>query len=102
MSDFDRVKTWLEAGRQIGKCAPIKQDGSIIWWMVGIQKWQEVYKLYIDKFDESQPADYDDESEEVIQVSDLDILATLVKAKSPFTIEELAPLKGQKIFNPSF
>ena len=70
--------------------------------MVGIQKWQEVYKLYIDKFDESQPIDYDDESEEVILVSDLNMLATLVKTKSPFIIEELALLKGQKIFNPSF
>ena len=70
--------------------------------MVGIQKWQGVYKLYIDKIDESQPVDYDAENEEIIQVGDLDSLVRVIGMKSPFTIEELAPLKGQKIFNPQF
>ena len=102
MGDLNQVKIWLEAGRQIGKTAPIEQNGSTFWWMVGIQSWQGIYKLYIDKFDESQPLDYDSESEEVIQVSNLDALTILVRTKSPFAIEELTPLKGQRMFNPSF
>lgn len=102
MGDLNRVKAWLEAGRQIGKSAPIEQDGATTWWMVGIQQWKGTYKLYIDKFDESKPVDYDSETEELIQITDLDTLAILIREKSPFIIEELAPLKGQKIFNPSF
>ena len=102
MNDLNRIKTWLEAGRQIGKSARIEQDGDTIWWSVGIQKWQGMYKFYTDKFSDSLPVDYDAESEEIIQVADLDTLFALVKTNSPFKIEELTPLKGQRIFNPSF
>ncbi|MCR5889596.1 hypothetical protein LRS06_17820 [Hymenobacter sp. J193] len=102
MNDLSRIKTWLEAGRQIGKRAPVEQDGSTFWWSVGIQQWQGTYKVFFDKFDESQRVDYGSETEEVIQVTDIDALPALIKAKSPFNIEELTPLKGQKIFSPSF
>lgn len=102
MNDLSRIKAWLEADRQIGKSAPVEQGGTTIWWSVGVQRWQGLYKLYIDKFDTAERIDYDAESEEIIPVTDLNTLYNLIKTKSPFKIEELAPLKGQKIFNPRF
>ncbi|TGE29083.1 hypothetical protein [Hymenobacter metallicola] len=102
MDSLTRVETWLEAGKQIGKSAPVKENGNIVWWSVGVQKWQGIYKLYTDSFIESKPLDYDSDSEEIVEAADFETLSNLVSSKSPFKIEELAPLKGQKIFNPRF
>jgi hypothetical protein len=45
--------------------------------------------------------DYYD-AEGVIRVTHFEELSKLISALSPFKLSELAPLKGQKIFNPVF
>ena len=45
--------------------------------------------------------DYYD-AEGIIRVTHFEELSALVSVLSPFNLNELKPLKGQKIFNPAF
>ena len=70
---------------------------------IGVQKWESEYKLYFFKANESKMADLDFyDAEGVIRVTYFEELSNLVSVLSPFKLSELAPLKGQKIFNPEF
>jgi hypothetical protein len=102
VEDLTRVKEWLEAEKQIGKSASFGEGNDIYWLSIGIQKWEGEYKLYFFKANEASMRDleyYD--AEGTIRVTHFEGLSDLVSALSPYKLCELAPLKGQKIFNPA-
>jgi hypothetical protein len=103
VEDLSRVKGWLEAGKQIGKSASFGEGDNTYWLSIGIQRWEGEYKLYFFKANEDRMRDLDYyDAEGTIRVTHFEELSGLVGALSPFKLEELAPLKGQKLFNPAF
>jgi hypothetical protein len=103
MEDLGRMREWLEAGKQVGKSILSGEGGETFRISVGVQKWEGEYTLYLFKAKECslQGLDYYD-VEGVIRVTHFEGLAGLLPALCPIKLSELAPLKGQKIFNPAF
>ena len=101
MADLEKVKAWLDAGKQVGKSVLREEDGTEYYVAVGIQKWNGKYKLYTDKVKVAEIY-WEEETEAIIEVEDFENLAALVEAKGSFSLSELTPLKGSKIFNPAF
>ncbi len=101
MANIEKVKAWLDAGKQVGKSVLREEAGEEYYVAVGIQKWNGKYKLYADKVKVAEFY-WEKETEEIIEVEDFENLAALVEAKSFFLLSELTPLKGSKIFNPAF
>jgi hypothetical protein len=103
VEDLARVRQWLEAGKQIGKSISFGEGEDAYWLSIGIQKWEGEYKLYYFKANEASMRDleyYD--AEGTVRVTHFEGLSGLVSALSPYKLCELAPLKGQKLFNPAF
>jgi hypothetical protein len=103
VEDLTKVGKWLESGKQVGKSASFGEEDDTYWLSIGIQKWEGENKLYFfrAKKDRMRDIDYYD-VEGTIRVTPFEELAGLVSALSPFKLCELAPFKGQKIFNPAF
>jgi hypothetical protein len=103
VEDSARVREQIEAGKQVGKSVFFSEGDERYLLSIGVQKWEDEYKLYFFKANESRMADLDFyDAEGIIRVTYFEELSKLISALSPFMLSELAPLKGQKIFNPKF
>ena len=103
MEDVSKVKEWVEAGKQVGKSDYFGEGKERYLLSIGVQKWEGEYKFYLFKANESRMRDLDYyDAEGTIRVTHFEELLSLITALSPFKLSELAPLKGQKIFNPAF
>lgn len=103
MEDLARVKEWIEGGKQVGKSAFFDEGNERYLLSTGVQKWEGEYKLYFFKANESRMADFEYyDAERIIRVTHFEELLNLIGALSPFKLNELMPLKGQRIFNPAF
>ena len=101
MDALDRVIGWIEAGKQVGKTIFIQEDGQEYAVSAAVQKWQQCYKLYFRKL--SLVANfYDYEGDEYIELESLESIPSLLQARTTIKLDELTPLKGQRIFNPVF
>ncbi|MCA8830859.1 hypothetical protein [Hymenobacter pini] len=102
MESFDRVKEWIEAGKQVGKSDYFNEGNERYLLSIGVQKWDNEYKLYLFKANEAKKIDLDYyDIEGVIRVTSFRDLVNLINMLSPFKFAELAPIKGQKMFNPA-
>jgi hypothetical protein len=103
VEDLGRVRRWIEAGKQVGKSAFLGEGDETYLLSVSVQKREGEYKLHLFKAKESGMTDLDYyDAEGTIRVKDFEELSILINALCPFKLSELAPLKGQKIFNPAF
>lgn len=103
MNTLATIHRWLEAGKQIGKKISFEKDAETYWLSIAVQKHRGVYKLYLEEIAESQMAAHEDyDTEVVITTNNLQEIPTLMASIITIKLEELAPLKGQKIFNPAF
>ena len=103
MESFSRVKEWLEAGKQVGKSDYFGEGDDRYLVSIGVQKWEGEYKLHLFKANQIKLRDLDYyDVEGTIRITNFEELSSLINALSPFKLDELAPLKGQKIFNPAF
>ncbi|WP_324680661.1 hypothetical protein [Hymenobacter sp. GOD-10R] len=102
MNDLQRVRRWIEAGKQVGKSFTFVRDGVTYWSSVAVQKWKDGYKLYIDEIEEEYLQGEDYVREEVIYRLCLAELEDVLKDTTSLSLDQLAPLKGQKLFNPAF
>ena len=101
MDALDRVIGWIEAGKQVGKTIFIQEDGQEYAVSAAVQKWQQCYKLYFRKL--SLVANfYDYEGDEYIELESLESIPSLLQARTTIKLDELTPLKGQRIFKPAF
>ena len=102
MDDLQRVRSWIEAGKQVGRSFTFVRNGMTYWSSVAVQKCKDGYKLYVDEIEEEYIQGEAYEREEVIFKSSLSEIEVLLQDTTALTIEQLAPLKGQKLFNPAF
>lgn len=102
MDDLRRVRGWIEAGKQVGKSFTFVRNEVTYWSSVAVQKWQEGYKLYVDEIEEQYIQGEAYEREEIVFRTTLAEIEVLIQDTTSLTIEQLAPLKGQKLFNPVF
>ncbi len=52
MPNTEKLIQWIEDGKQLGKVFSFNRNGKLIWSSVGIQKWQGIYKVYVDEIEE--------------------------------------------------
>ena len=101
MDMLARVTGWIEAGKQVGKTIFIQEGGEEYAVSVGVQKWKERYKLYFCKLPLTANF-YGFEDNEYIELDSMDSIPALLESRTTIRLDELAPLKGQRIFNPAF
>ena len=102
MNYLQQVRGWVEAGKQVGKSFSFVRNGVAYWSSVAVQKWRDGYKLYVDEIEQEYIQGEAYEREDVIFRTSLAEVEVLIQETTSLTIEELAPLKGQKLFNPAF
>jgi len=102
MNDLEKIKNWIENEKQLGKRFSFEKNGKKFWSSVGIQKWQECYKVYVDEIDEDKMSAEDYERDEIKKFNNLSDALKFIKNNTRIEINELNPCKGQKIFNPNF
>ena len=79
MDDLQRVRSWVEAGKQVGKSFTFVRNGVTYWSSVAVQKWKDGYKLYVDEIEEEYIQGEAYEREEVIFKCSLSELEVLIK-----------------------
>ena len=99
MADFERQLFWIEKGKQIGYHV---LDGYLS-SEIAIQKHEGYYKVYFEKRD-LEPVNYFDEGfieEDSRRFTAIQDAVDWIAQKG-YTLDQFAPLRGQKIFNPDF
>ncbi len=94
------VIRWIEAGKQVGERFYYTKYGQTYYQSVAIQKWNEFYTLYFFEILEKKMTSFEDEDELLERFHTLDEAITRFKDLTTIRLEELSPLKGQRIFNP--
>ena len=103
MSPLSTVQEWLEAGKQIGTTFSYENAGQTHWASVGVQWWNGAYKIYLSDIAEVLMAMSEEHlQEEVVEVARYEDIASILAMKTNVKLENLAPCKGQKVFNPMF
>ncbi len=92
---------WIENGKQIGKAIYYTKDGDTYWQSVGIQKWNNNYKVYFFEILKSKMMSDEGEEELIREFKTMEEAKSYVESVSQIPFIELTPLKGQKVFNPS-
>jgi len=92
----------IEQGKQVGVTFSVKKEGQVLWSSVAIQKWEGVYKVYIDEVFESKMDIEEYEKDILREFTSLDTALSFIRQNSSAEINSLATLKGQRIFNPKF
>ena len=102
MADSEVLKKWLSEGKQVGKVNSYELTGERYWTSVGIQKWGDVVKVYVDEILESEMDAENYLREEILEFTDVNSALAYIDKNTRVTLDEIAPCKGQKIFNPRF
>ncbi|MEQ1965366.1 hypothetical protein ABLB69_19975 [Xenorhabdus khoisanae] len=92
----------IENGRQLGKSFSFSRQGELYWSSVGLQKVNGKYKVYVDEILESKMIAEEFLREECLVFDTLDEAISYINCNTETNISELAPCKGQKVFNPDF
>jgi hypothetical protein len=102
MANKEKIMQWIESGKQLGKVFSFKIDGNTIWISVGIQKWQDLYKVSVDEIEESCMASENYLRNEIKKFDNLLDALNFIDNNTQIKSDDLEPCKGQKIFNPNF
>lgn len=92
----------IDSGKQLGKTFSFENQSEVYWSSVAIQKWNDVYKVYIDCISEKNMNAENYEYEYLETFEKLDDAAVYMKKKANIDINSLKPCKGSTIFNPEF
>ena len=98
---YDVIKC-IESGKQVGKLFSFLRNEANYWSSVGIQKHEDVFKVYIDVIAELEMDAQNYEREGFARFATAQEAVDYVIAQTSLVEEDLRPCKGQKIFNPSF
>ena len=103
MHPISTIQQWLAAGKQIGTTFSYEKAGQTHWASVGVQWWNGAYQIYLSDIPEILMAMSEEHlQEEVVEVARYEDIAPILAVKSSAKLENLAPCKGQKVFNPKF
>jgi ABC-type Zn uptake system ZnuABC Zn-binding protein ZnuA len=97
---YEETKKRIETEKQIGYRKIISSPNGPLWTSIAIQKHNGYYKVYIDEILEKNMAKESYEKEDKKIFTDLNLALTYLKNIGA-DIENLKPLKGQRIFNPN-
>jgi hypothetical protein len=92
-----RVRTWIEHGKQVGKGFRIEREGRRLCVSIAIQQQHGEYRVNLCEFDDTQAFD-DDPLEDTRSFATLSEAIAFVESATPVKVEELAPRKGQRWF----
>jgi hypothetical protein len=102
MADIEKITQWIENGKQLGKVFSFKRSEKTIWSSVGIQKWQNIYKVYVDEIEEENMNAEKYSRDEIKKFNNISDALKYINENTQTNSLELQPCKGQKVFNPSF
>jgi len=95
----------IENGTQVGVNTITIIDNERIHYALAVQKWDGVYKIFTRKIEESKMAayeDYEEEAEKIVVVDTIGDVVDYLENVLEVDINDLHPLRGQRIFNPGF
>jgi tRNA threonylcarbamoyladenosine modification (KEOPS) complex Cgi121 subunit len=98
--DNQKLMRWLSSNKQIGESFSFNKEGEECFSSVAIQRWGDVYKVYVDEIMESQMACENYIRDEVLEFNSAEEAIEFVSIETMATLENLTPSKGQKIFDP--
>ncbi|TQF67862.1 hypothetical protein [Pseudoalteromonas luteoviolacea] len=102
MPSREKLISWLGANKQIGVVFDFDRVEGKYWSSVGVQKWNSVFKVYVDEILESEMDAENYAREEIVSFTSVEEAIDFVENDTNANLEQLAPCKGQKIFNPAF
>ena len=91
----------LESGQQLGVRFSTLVENETIWTCIGIQKFEKKFQLYICVINDSNIIQELFEKEILTNFNSLDETLNYTKVNFLIGIEDINPLKGQKIFVPT-
>lgn len=98
--DYQKQIQWISKGKQIGVSLTFEKNGEPCWSSVAVQKWNDVVQVYFYEILESQMAAENFIKDELHKFSSIEEALEYISKNTEATPEELAPLKGTKIFVP--
>ena len=102
LMEINYLKNKVENGSQLGSRFSFERNGYVYWSSVGLQKWVDAYKVYVDEIKEKNMAAEEYEREETNSFLSLDDALLFIELNTQCKLSDLIPCKGQKIFNPRF
>ncbi len=104
MGDLEKIIQLIENGKQLGKVFSFTRDGYTIWSSVGIQKWEGIYKVYVDEIEEERIDAENYLRDEIKKFNNLPDALTLkyINENTETNPAKLQSCKGRKVFNPNF
>lgn len=100
MLEYRKLIQWIDSNKQVGKTFYFYKEGKKVWSSVGIQKWDGRFLLYVDEIFESDMAADHFSREELLYFTTAVEAINFAQSNTQVEIEQLAPCKGQKVFNP--
>ena len=101
MIENDKLSRWILKNKQVGVVFSYDRDGELTWSSVAIQKHGNVIKVYVDEILDSEMNSENYLREEVVNFNNIRDAISYVSSDTMASIDNLAPCKGQKIFNPT-
>lgn len=92
----------INNGTQVGIRYSFLVGDEVCWSSVGLQKWEGKYKVFIDEILESKMPSEEYLREEIVSFDSIEIALEYIENNTKVKSSELAPCKGQRIFNPKF
>lgn len=95
-------------GKQIGYREDREKDNIKVYYAIAVQKWEGKFKIFIREIEQDKldmfayEEDLEDEIEKIIQLDTIEEVLNYFNEVLHMDIELLHPLKGQKIFDPSW
>lgn len=102
MANTEKLIQWIESGKQLGNIFSFKINGKTIWSSVGIQKWQGIYKVYVDEIEEENMVAEEYLREEIKKFTNLSEAIKFIEQNTQANLSDMQICKGQRVFNPNF
>lgn len=102
MPTIEQVIQWIENGKQLGKTFSFEINGKTIWSSVGIQKWEGIYKVYVDEIAQENMHAEKYTRDEIRSFGNGMEALNYIEQHTRSKVSDLQVCKGRRIFNPNF
>ncbi len=99
MESSERLREWVEAGKQVGKDFEFERDGELCIGGMAIQKVRDAYVAYFWEVPERLCAMDEYVREERASFQRLEEALSFLARSTGLHVEHMTPLQGQKIFS---
>jgi hypothetical protein len=91
----------IESGKQVGASLDTTENGICYHNSIGVQRWQDRFRVNISRIAYDDMASDQFEVDEVVEFATLDDALDYLTSHSCVPIEDLDVCKGQKMFSPT-